>query len=252
MGKYQIFSKRVKIHYFILAASILFLTSYLTSCTNTMSAVEHKNLETSAKMSNTIFLNPVSPEHKTIFVQVKNTSDAPINFQNLIIQKLEAKGYKVVHDPYKAHYWLQSNVLYVGVEKKHLTATGALVGGFGGGLIGSAFGSGRGKIATTGAGALIGSGLGMLAGAAIHVDKYMGVVDIQVKEKVRKGTVQAQTQSNMQQGIGTAYSSTHKSTSQYKAYRTRIAVEATRTNLNLAEAIPVLDDKLSSETAGIF
>ena len=246
------FLKRFSVNNFIFIALSLFLASYLASCTNTMSAVEHKNLETSAKMSDSIFLNPVSPEYKTIFVQVKNTSDVPINFQNLVIQKLEAKGYKVLQDPYKAQYWLQVNVLYMGVEKKHLTAAGALAGGFGGGLAGSAFGRGRGKVAAVGAGALIGSGLGMLAGAAIHVDKYMGVVDVQVKEKVRKGTVQTQTQSKLQQGIGTVYASNQKSTSKYQAYRTRITVEATRTNLNLAEAVPVLDDKLSSETAGIF
>ncbi|MCD6129682.1 MAG: complement resistance protein TraT, partial [Deltaproteobacteria bacterium] len=198
----------------------LFLIVSLASCAATMSAVEHAKLETSAKMSDTIFLTPTPQAEKTVFVQVKNTSDVPIRLQELVIQELTRKGYKVItDDPYKAHYWLQANVLYMGEEKKHLTADAALTGGYGGALLGAATGRGTGRYTGAAAGALIGSAAGTLIGSAIHVDTYMGVVDIQVKEKILQGTVATSTQSNLKQGIGTTIKSSHHAVSNYQAYR---------------------------------
>ena len=230
----------------------IFLMTQLSGCSTVASGIEHAKLETSAKMSNTIFLNPVTAEQKTIFVQVKNTSEVPMpNLQSKVVTLLSQKGYKIVADPYKAHYWLQGNVLYMGKESKHMTMAGALAGGFGGALVGSAFGSGYGKLGAVGAGGLIGSAVGMVAGAAIHVDRYMGVVDIQVKEKVN-GTVKVNETSNLQQGIGTTYHSTRNTKTSYQAYRTRIGAEAVQTNMNLKKATPVIEDKIAMELAGIF
>jgi hypothetical protein len=39
-----------------------------------MSSIENAKLQTQAKMSNTIFLNPVGPSQKTVYVQIRNTS----------------------------------------------------------------------------------------------------------------------------------------------------------------------------------
>jgi len=91
----------------------------------------------------------------------------------------------------------------------------------------------------------------MIAGAAIHVDRYLGVVDIQIKEKVKE-PIQTQVESKLEQGIGTTYHSTREVKSQYQAYRTRIVASATRTNINLQEAVSVLGEKLATEIAGIF
>lgn len=232
----------------------LFSLVLLASCSTTMSAIEHAKLETSAKMSNTIFLNPAPQADKTVFVQMKNTSDVPIHLQQLVEQKLISKGYKIItDDPYKAYYWVQANVLYMGKEKRSLTPEAALAGGYGGALLGAAtMGNGNGRYATGVAGALVGSAAGALIGAAIHVDTYIGVVDIQIKERVPQGSVSTTTNSNLKQGIGTAVKSTYKTNSNYQAYRTRIAATATRTNINMKEAVPAIENKLSSEIAGIF
>jgi outer membrane lipoprotein SlyB len=237
----------------IFVVSGLFLVILLASCAATMSAVEHAKLETSAKMSDTIFLNPAPQAAKTVFIQVKNTSDVPIQLQELVVRKLTGKGYRIItDDPYRAYYWLQANVLYMGKEKKSLTADMALAGGYGGALLGAATGRGTGRYTGGAAGALAGSAAGMLIGSAIHVDTYMGVVDIQVKEKVPQGNVVTTTQSNLKQGIGTTIRSSHHTVSNYQAYRTRIAVKVARTNINMKEAVPVIENKLSGEIAGIF
>ncbi len=225
----------------------------LSSCAETMNAVEHAKLQTQAKMTNTIFLEPVkSPDEKTIFVQVKNTSDVPgLQFDHLLKQKLHAKGYQLEEDAYKAHYWVQANVLYMGKESQHATFAGALAGGYGGTLAGLSMGHGYGSLGAAGAGALIGSGLGMIAGAALHVDTYFGVIDVQIKEKTH-APVETEVRSNLEQGIGTTVHSVQTVNTPYQAYRTRIVASATRTNINLQEAVTVLSDKLAGEIAGIF
>lgn len=237
---------------FLLITVGLFLTLQFSGCAQVATGIEHAKLETSAKMSKTIFLNPVRPDQKTIFIQVKSTSQVPMpSLQSDVANYLTAKGYKIVQDPYKAHYWLQTNVLYMGKETKHLTMAGALAGGFGGALIGSAFGSGYGKLGAMAVGGMIGTGLGMIAGAAIHVDRYMGIVDVQVKEKVN-GFVQAKMTSNLKQGTGTTYHTTRTLNTSYQAYRTRVAAEAIQTDMNLKKAIPMLENKIAMELAGIF
>ena len=236
----------------VIFVSLAFLVTSLSSCSTVANGIEHAHLEVQVKMSNTIFLNPVRPDQKTIFVEFRNTSQVPMpDLKQMIIAKLEQKGYRIVADPYKAEFWLQGNVLYMGEKKKHMTLAGMVAGGYGGALTGLAFGRGYGKVGAVGAGTLIGSAVGAVVGAAIHVDTYIGVVDIQVKQKVN-GTVQEQVTSNLQNGIGTKIKTNYKTSTQYQAFRTRIGVEATQTNLNLKKAIPVIEEKLAQEIAGLF
>ena len=244
----MLFGKRIALFSILIAFAAI-----LCSCAETMNAVEHAKLQTQAKMTNTIFLEPArSPDEKTIFVQVKNTSDVPsIQFEHLLKQKLQARGYQIEKAPYKAHYWIQANVLYMGKQSQHATMAGALAGGYGGTLAGLTMGHGYGTLGAAGAGALIGSGLGMIAGAALHVDTYFGVIDVQIKEKSR-APVQTEVRSDLEQGIGTTVHSTQTVNTPYQAYRTRIVASATRTNINLQEAVAVLSDKLAGEIAGIF
>lgn len=272
---------------------VLGLAFYLSSCASVMSAIENEKLQTQAKMSNTIFLNPVSPVQKTVYVQIRNTSQVPMpELKAMIIQKIQANGYRVVEDPQQAHYWLLANVLYMGKETKFATFDGAFMGGFGGALAGASIGQGYGQGAAALGGAAIGSLLGATVGSAIHVDTYLGVVDIQVSERV-KGTIKQTVTSNYSQGAsgpvnaatitqkssgaynsnsnytqgtysnnstttiqenkeGTQVSSQYETESNYQAYRTRIVVEAKQTNIDLKKVIPDLEELISNEIAGIF
>ncbi|AEA33645.1 complement resistance protein TraT [Hippea maritima] len=233
-----------------------FLASSLSSCVSTVSTIargiEHAHLEVQAKMSDTIFLEPVKPDQKTIYVEFRNTSQVPMpDLKQMVISKLQEKGYTIVEDPYKAEFWLQGNVLYMGKQSEHMTMAGLLAGGYGGALTGLAFGRGWGKVGAVGVGSAVGAAAGAVVGAAIHVDTYLGAVDIQIKQKVN-GVIQKQVNSNLQNGMGTTESTTYKTTTQYQAYRTRIVVQATQTNLNLKKATPVIEDRLAKEIAGIF
>ena len=244
--------KRAYLKLFLFLAFGLFTAFALSSCSTVASGIEYAHLEVQAKMSNTIFLNPVRPDQKTIFVEFRNTSQVEMaDLKQEIISMLNKKGYTVIHDPYKAEFWLQGNVLYMGEQKKYMTMAGMLAGGYGGALTGLAFGSGYGKVGAVGVGSLAGAAIGALAGAAIHVDTYLGAVDIQIKQRVN-GTITKQVNSKLQNGIGTKVKTNYNTTTNYQAYRTRIVVRATQTNINLKKATPIIEYNLSKEIAGLF
>ncbi|MFW0697033.1 complement resistance protein TraT, partial [Aliarcobacter butzleri] len=69
-------------------------------------------LQTNAKMTQSVCINPVKKELRTIFVSTKSTSGQRINLESSIISELMAKGNRVVDDPDMATYVLMMKVLY--------------------------------------------------------------------------------------------------------------------------------------------
>ncbi|MBU2760278.1 complement resistance protein TraT, partial [Acidithiobacillus sulfurivorans] len=110
----------------------------LSGCAAAQLALTHKDLQVQTKMSNTIFVPPVSPSKQTVYVQFKNTADQSLDVPALTQEldaRLESQGYQVV--PYtQAHYLLQINVLSIG-KMSPSAAQSALGGGYGG-VLGSA------------------------------------------------------------------------------------------------------------------
>ena len=137
----------------------------LTGCAATQTAIEHGHLETSTKLSETVFLNPVSDAEKTVYVAVKNTSDQDIQIEPALKTLFKAHGYRVVGVPNQAHYLLQANILKVG--KMSIAASqSALGGGFGSALAGGVAGTALGAM-THNTNAMIGGGIaGGLVGLA--------------------------------------------------------------------------------------
>ena len=55
-------------------------------------------------MTDTIFLEPVSPYERTVLVQVRNTSDqADFDIQHAVEASIAERGYRVVDRPEQAH-----------------------------------------------------------------------------------------------------------------------------------------------------
>jgi hypothetical protein len=103
-----------------------------TACAATVTALKYRDLEVQSKMSETVFLDPISPDQKTVWVEVKNTSDQEVDLAALT-NLIAAKGYRVVSDPSQAHYLLQANVLYVG-KASQAAIDQAIGAGYGGPL----------------------------------------------------------------------------------------------------------------------
>ena len=74
--------------------SIIFLGLLLTmvSCSTMHTIISKRNLEVQTKMSNTIWLEPVDTDQKTIFVKISNTSDKDLDIESKVINALKTKG----------------------------------------------------------------------------------------------------------------------------------------------------------------
>jgi len=235
----------------MLLSSVLFNSG----CTKVIDTTMNKDMSTSVKMSDSIFLEPVSPAQQTVWIKIRNTSDKQeidaTSIKNAIATRVTNNGYKVVNDATAAHYRLDANLLYADEVKGNATAQTMVAGGFAGALVGAAAGGDWTSAA-------IGGGVGALGGAvfdmALSVKTVGMVIDIQVSEFV-EGGVTTSTRGTSRSGGGTGQVGTvqtKNSTSDFLHHRTRIAATAKQTNLEMAEAAPVLINQISASLAGVF
>ncbi|MDP3268077.1 MAG: complement resistance protein TraT [Legionella sp.] len=227
----------------------------MVSCAATSTVIEHRNLETDTKLSHSIFLEPKALNKKTIFVRVKNTSQETLNIDNQLKQALAEQGYKVVNNPENANYMLQANVLQIG--KMSVSASqSAFGGGYGSALAGAATGTALGALSgstNTMIGAGIGGGIiGLAADSLVKAVNYTMITDVQISERVGKGVVGEQFNSNLQNGNASSVSQTLNKRSDYQHYQTRVVSNANKVNLSFAQARPALEHDLVKTLVGIF
>ena len=126
----------------VLAISVASAICLLSGCAAVETAVEHRNLDVNSKMSSSIFLDPVSPDQKSIYVAVKNTSSQQnIGLKDELKEALAQNGWSVTNDFSKAHDRVQVNILQVGKAKDANAVYASLSNGFGGALAGGLLGS---------------------------------------------------------------------------------------------------------------
>jgi hypothetical protein len=232
------------------------IAAMLVSCAAVQTSLRYRKLQTSIRMSDTIFLKPGKME-KTVYVEVKNTSTYPLQFADLLKKRLQQKGYTVVDDPDRANYWIQANVLYVG-RMKRTAAEEVVARGYGGALTGALIGGAIGAN-TSGKAAALGAAAGAAAGAIaedaantlVGVVNYSGIVDVLISERTRK-PIEEVVESNLKQGKQTTVVQRVRRKTNFIQYRTRIAVSATKRNLKFSDAVPALREGLARCIAGIF
>ena len=233
--------------------SFAFVLTALTGCSAVHTSVSKSELTTETKMTESIFLDPVASDKRTVFVQIRNTSDkSDFLIEQQVKTNLMSRGYQVVQEPEKANYWLQANILKVvkddgnyGKDAFRTSSDGALAGA----AVGSTMGSGDGKIAT----ALAGATIGLLVNASVQDVYFTVVTDIQISARIQAGnTVNVEEKSTISQGSSTTTTSSYEKQSDMKQYRTRIVSMANKANLEYVEAAPQLKDGLAKSIAGIF
>ncbi len=250
--------KKIKV---VLLTSAITITVALSGCAAISTSIAKKDLDVQTKMSDTIFLDPVEPDKKVIYVELRNTSDKTnFDIAASVKRALQAKGYTVSTNPTTAHYWLRANVL--SVDKASPTAAqAALSSGYGGALAGGALGASVGGLAGGWSGAGIGLGAGALVGglaetvanAAVKDVTFMAITDIEIAEKAAEGVmVRQDSQQSAKQGIGGSRVQTSSEVSDKKKYRTRIVSTANKVNLEYEEAAPSLTDGLVRSISGLF
>jgi hypothetical protein len=234
---------------------VLVCISSMFGCAATQVALEKRNLDVQTRMSETIFFDPVGPNKKTIFIDVKNTSDKEINIVQDLSAAVAAKGYKIIQDPNQAHFMLQANIL--SVAKTDPSALQSVMGaGYGGAVFGGAVGAGIG--AATGqswgsvaAGGIIGGITETVAGALVKDVMFAMITDVQISERSAAPVSQVMT-SNLSQGTQTTIQQQAEGTTNWKRYRTRIGTSANQVNLKFEEALPEIQKGLCKCIGGLF
>lgn len=232
---------------------LILLFAGLSGCA-TMQAIDNVKMTVAAKMSDTIFFDPLTlGKNRTAYLRVTNTSDMQeINFESQLRERLSQKGLALVNDQTQAGYIIQANVLYMDYEKRGLTGDGMLAGGYGGAVGGASLGGDwSGTMAGAGIGGLVGSVVGGAIGSIIKVETYAGVVDVQIQEKV-EGGIKGTMRTDAKQGSASTLLTEREIKSDYQIYRTMIAAMAKQTNINKKKAAEVVSERLALQIANIF
>jgi len=241
----------MKIFKTLMVVAFVFFTIY--GCASTSKMIDNATLQTKVTLSEHIFLNLAASE-RTVYTKVTNTSDVQnIPLDAALRDKLTKKGIVLVEDPTKANWIVQANITSLAYSK--IASMGDDAGKVGagiGGIVGAIIpGSTRDSWLGSAVGAIVGNVAGALAGSLVKVESYSGSVDLQIQEKVKNG-VKGTIKTEAKQGTSTIMTTEREIISDYQTYRTYMTVEATRTNINLEEAIAELTAKIADQIAGLF
>ncbi len=240
-------------------ATASFVVALLVGCAATEVALTKKDLDVQTKTSTAIFIDPVSPEKRTIFIDVKSgVEEFDRNvFKKLVKEQFDKNdnGYRIIDDPEKAQYVLSAFVL--NLEKSSPAASQAALGrGYqdGGMLAGAALGgAARGDFKGALVGGVLGAGADMISGALVKDVLYLLVVDVQIKERAKVGVVVTRdtdiSTKVSDNGSVNQYSSEQ---SNQKEYRTRIVTTANKANLKLVDAQEPMYRKTTAAMSGFF
>lgn len=241
----------------LLTLAAIGAVTLLSGCAATQVAISKRDLDVQTKMSDTIFLDPVGEDKRTVFVQVRNTSDKQdFDIANEVTSAVAAKGYRVVTDPDKAQYILQANILQVG--KVSASAAQMSFGGYGVPLTGAFAGAGIGAALGGNTGGIIGAGLigGLVetvANAAVKDVYFSAITDIQIKSRQRSGVKSKESsRHNLKQGNSGGTTVTYDEETDFRTYQTRIMSVANKVNLDFQEAASPLRGGLVRVISGVF
>jgi hypothetical protein len=185
-------------------------------------------LQTQAKMTRTISLNPDQLKEKSVYLRVTGTEASKIELEAPLKKALQERGVSIVENADDARFYLHVNTLFADNLKEAARLDVALFGGVAAGAISTVNHSGGDSI-------LIGVGVALAMGVADRAladETYRAVISVNLKER-------------SMQDASSPWSNA-------KEDETRLFVEAVRMGLNLEEAKPIMEDKAVYKIAEIF
>lgn len=231
----------------------------LTSCAATNTALTKKDLDVQTKTSTAIFIEPVAPAKRTIYVDVKSGVQ---EFDRAVFKKILKENfavndnkYRIVDDPEQAQFILSAFVLNLEKASPNASAQALNRGYEGGGILAGAAigGAARGDWQGAVAGGVVGAGVDMISGALVKDVTYMLVCDVQIKERTKDGTVVKRTTDISTKVSDDGFASQQvDEASNMKEYRTRIVTTANKANLKLEEAAAPIYSKTAAAMSGFF
>lgn len=233
-------------------------------CAAAQTAISKKDLEVQTKTSTTIFVDPVPPEKRKVYLTVRSgVMEFDRNaFQRFVMEQfaLNPNGYRLTDNPDDAHYIMQ--VAVKNLEKTSQTAAQAALGqGYlgaelaGGAAVGylASGGGARSKSKAAVGGAVAVAAGSFIANALVKDVYYMLVCDVQIQEKAAKGAfVRTDTQIDAKAGDSGTSRQTVSEVSNKKKYQTRIVTTANKVNLKLEQAQDLMFKKTAYAMSGFF
>lgn len=238
----------------ILLALTLLIGLFISGCGAASTAIEKRNLEVQTKMSDSIFLEPVSPQKQIAYIRVRNTTDKDINIEDQIKAAVEARGFKVVTNPDEAYFMIQANILQVG-KTDATDSDSALKSGFGGGLLGAGVSLATGGSGNNiGIGAAVGAVVGVIANTMVKDIYYTMVTDVEIRQRPTIDEKISQNEENYSEQGTTSTISQNVNTpnAQWKIYRTRVVSTANQVNLDFEEAQTEISKGLAKSLSGLL
>lgn len=197
----------------------------LLGCAATERVIDYSEMKTDVKMDRSVFLQPISKSPKTVYVEVKHTTNRPDlvgGFEPVLIGMIQGKGYQIVTNPHRADYLIQSNIRYIGTYYDGIMRDGVITGAAVGALSGLAIARSAAGIA---GGALVGGALGMGADIATRTKTQVIAIDVRVTEQAL---------------------------AQPRVHDCGVAASATKIWLTTEAAAPTLVQLAAQQVAGIF
>ncbi|MGQ0812479.1 MAG: complement resistance protein TraT [Nitrospiraceae bacterium] len=235
--------------------TLILLLGLTTGCSNV--------LRSGLVNSNSIFLDPST--NRSVYLQIRNISENQQVTLGDLSTRLASKGYQLLKDPEQANYWVQTKVIYCHkaadkVKPETVAGTGFGSGiGSGGAALPASGGDTGGMM--TGMGGL--SGMGMTGGMpdinammaqAMRGGGYPGMAGPPPSDGVLYlcATDVQITDRRMGQVIGqpATQGSSHPGTP--KVQRMRMVGHVLQKELNILEATPIVQEKMSIGIAGMF
>ncbi|TKB54020.1 MAG: hypothetical protein E8D50_05290 [Nitrospira sp.] len=234
---------------------LLFVITLTAGCSNI--------IRSGLMNSNTIFLDPNT--NRTVYTQLRNASENQQVTLNEVNSKLEAKGYQLLKDPQQANYWIQAKVIYChkaaeGVTPESVVKAGPGAGISSGGatLVSAGDKSGGGMAGMGGMpdiNAMMARAMGMSGGQGGFPGMqappkeegviYLCVTDVQITDRKLGKTIG-------QPGVTGTVADRKSDSPLLKVQQMRTVGHVRQKDLDIPEATPIIQEKISTGIAGLF
>ncbi len=243
-----------------LVCTLTVLIGVTTGCSNI--------IRTGLMNSNTIFLDPNT--NRTVYTQLRNASENQQVTLNELNTKLTAKGYQLITDPEQANYWIQAKVIYChkaaeGVSPESVAKAGAGAGISSGGTVMasasdmSRSGMGRGMRGMDGM--PMGGGMpdmnAMMAQAMAMSGGRGGFPGMQMQQAPKEEGVVYLCVADVQitdrkLGKTLGLPAGGQAASGPKVQQMRMVGHVRQKDLDIPEATPIIQEKITKGIAGLF
>jgi len=231
---------------------VLFLLVLSTGCSNI--------IRSGLMNSNTVFLDPSM--NRTAYLQLRNTSENQNVTLSEVQTKLTTKGYQLTKEPEQANYWIQAKVVYCHKAAEGVTPESVAKANFGAGI--SSGGTAMVSANSTGGdqtGKMMPSGMpdinAMMAQVMAMSGGRGGFPGMQMQQAPKEEGVTYLCVTDLQitdRKIGKPLGQppAGQATTGPKVQQMRMVGHVRQKDLDIPEATPIIQEKISTGIAGMF